>query len=94
MLRPVEVRALPPHGLWVRYADGVEGEIDLSHLVGRGVFALWEDPLAFERVSIGSAGQIAWSDAMELCADAVYIEITGKTPQDVFPKLKTEAVGA
>lgn len=94
MFRPVQVKALPNYRLWGQYADGVEGEIDLTYLVGRGVFALWEDPQAFEQVHIGSAGQIAWSDTIDICSDAVYIEITGQPPEKVFPSLKTEAVGA
>ena len=30
MPRPVEVRALEPYRIWLRYDDGVEGEVDLS----------------------------------------------------------------
>jgi hypothetical protein len=41
MLRPLDVKALPGHRLWLRYSDGTEGEVDLSHLVGRGVFTIW-----------------------------------------------------
>ena len=94
MFKPVQVRALPNYRLWVRYADGIEGEVDLSDLVGKGVFALWDDPKAFEGVHIGSNGQIAWSDEIDICADAVYMRITGKTPAELFPSLVTEAVRA
>ena len=37
MARPVAVQALPHFRLWLRYDDGIEGEIDLSDLAGRGV---------------------------------------------------------
>jgi hypothetical protein len=94
MFRPVQVRALPNYKLWVRYSDGVEGEVDLGHLVGKGVFALWDDYSAFEQVYIGSDGQIAWSDMIDICPDAVYLMITGKTPEQLFPNLQTEAVRA
>ena len=94
MFKPVQVEALPGYRLWVRYSDGTEGEIDLSHLAGKGVFALWSDPTAFDKVYIGGAGQIAWSDAIDICPDAVYIQITGKALEEVFPNLATEAVGA
>jgi hypothetical protein len=94
MFRPVKVNALPGYRLRVEFADGVAGEVDLSHLVGKGVFALWDDDTAFEQVYIGDAGQIAWSDAIDICSDAVYIEITGKTPEELFPSLAAEAVGA
>ena len=41
MFKPIDVKALPGYKIWVRFADGTEGEADLSHLAGRGVFALW-----------------------------------------------------
>ena len=85
---PVEVKPLPGYRLYIRYDDGVEGEVDLSGLAGRGVFALWEEPGAFENVSIGARRQIRWSEVVELCPDALYLEITGKSPEDVFPNLK------
>jgi hypothetical protein len=94
MFRPVQVRALPNYKLWVRYSDGVEGKVDLGHLVGKGVFALWDDYSAFEQVYIGSEGQIAWSDTIDICPDTVYMTITGKTPEQLFPNLTTEVVRA
>jgi len=39
MFKPIQVKVLPNYKLWVKYTDGVEGEIDLSHLVGKGVFS-------------------------------------------------------
>jgi hypothetical protein len=87
MFKPVEVKALPGYKLRVRYADGVEGEVDLSRLVGKGVFSFWSDPQAFERVSIGSSGEIRWSDQIDLCPDAIYMEITRQSPEQAFARL-------
>lgn len=94
MFKVVEVRALANYRLWVRYADGVEGIVDLSPLVGKGVFALWDDYAAFEQVYVGSSGEIAWSDSVDICPDAVYMKITGKTPQQLFPSLESIKVHA
>ena len=88
MFKPVHVKPLPDFRLYLRYEDGIEGEVDLSHLAGKGVFALWNDPGAFEKVSIGPSGAICWNDEVDLCPDALYLEITGKSPEDVFPSLK------
>lgn len=44
MPRPIEVHALPNFRVWLRYHDGVEGQIDLSDLVGLGVFRAWTIP--------------------------------------------------
>jgi hypothetical protein len=90
MQKPTSVTALPGYRLRIRYLDGVEGEVDLSRLAGKGVFALWNDPAAFESVSIGSGGEIRWNDTVEVCSDALYLEITRKSPEDVFPDLKAK----
>ena len=88
MPAPVEVKPLEKYRLWIKYSDGVEGIVDLSALAGKGVFALWNDYAEFQKVHIGPSGEIAWSDQIDLCPDALYLKITGKTPEDIFPKLR------
>jgi hypothetical protein len=88
MMRLVGAEALAGYRLRLRYADGVEGDVDLSQLAGKGVFRLWNDPAAFSRVSIGNGCEVRWSDEVDLCADALYMELTGKTPEEVFPSLQ------
>lgn len=92
-VRPVEVRALESYRIWLRYDDGVEGEIDLSDMAGQGVFAAWEDHSFFAGVHLGPAGSIAWSDRIDMCGDALYLEITGMTPEELIPRLR-DAVDA
>ena len=94
MFKAVQVKALPNCKIWVRFADGVEGEVDLSHLAGRGVFSLWRQPGGFEAVHIGPSGEIAWSDEVDICPDSVYLRLTGKTPEEVFPNLARTEVRA
>ena len=43
MIRPIEAAAREGFRLWLRYDDGASGEVDLSDLAGRGVFAAWID---------------------------------------------------
>lgn len=88
LLLPVAVAPREGYRIWLRYADGVEGEVDLSHLAGKGVFVVWHDRHFFERVYISEWRTIAWSDEIELCPDALYMEITGKTPEEVMPGLQ------
>lgn len=88
MPTPIEVRPLDDYQIWVRYSDGVEGVADLSHLAGRGVFALWNDYRQFRAVHISPGGELAWSDEINLCPDAVYFEVTGNAPGDLFPSLR------
>ena len=46
---------------WIQYSDGPEGEIDLSHLAGQGVFAAWNDRDYFEKVHVTEHRSIAWT---------------------------------
>jgi hypothetical protein len=94
MFKPIEVKPLPGYRLWLRYTDGTSGEVDLSDFVGKGVFALWNDRSAFEQVRIGEHGEVVWSDQVDLCPDALYLQLTGKTPEDVFPNLNEMKVNA
>lgn len=94
MVNAIDVKPLPGYRIWVRYGDGAEGEVDLSELAGKGVFSLWDDRTNFERVRVGSAGQIVWNDEVEICADAAYLRITGRSAEEVFPGLKKEQMHA
>ena len=91
MPRLKEIKPLEGYRLWLRYDDGVEGVVDLSPLVGQGVFALWEEPGRFQQARIGDGGEIVWSEDVDLCADALYLQLTGKQPEDIFPQLKAMA---
>lgn len=89
MKEAVEVRPRDGYRIWLRYADGVEGEVDLSDLAGRGVFRVWADPRVFKKVYIDEGGAIAWEGGVDLCPDALYLRLTGKRPEEIFPRLKT-----
>ncbi|HEX9941871.1 MAG TPA: DUF2442 domain-containing protein [Thermoanaerobaculia bacterium] len=94
MLKPVEVKALSDYKIWVRYADGIEGEVDLSHLADRGVFSLWQDYAEFQKVHLGPGGAIAWNDEVDICPDSTYLGLTGKTSEEVFSNLWRVGIGA
>ena len=94
MPRPKEVRPRPHFRLWLRYDDGAEGKVDLSDLAGKGVFKAWLEDDVFASVSLGPHGEISWREAIDLCPDAMYMRLTGKTPEQVFPNLKKAEVDA
>ena len=79
MPRPIQVKPLPGYRIWIRYEDGVSGEIDLSHLAGKGVFKAWDEPGRFQQVRIDPYGAIAWGDDVDMCRYALYMELTGKS---------------
>jgi hypothetical protein len=94
MRRISKVKVLPGYRLELEFDDGVSGIVDLSEAVGKGVFALWCDPLAFEQVRIGSSGELTWGEKVDLCPDALYLKITGKEPEDLFPALRKQPAHA
>ena len=67
------------------FEDGTRGQVDLHDLVGSGVFALWNEYEAFRRVQIGQSGELVWSDQVDLCPDALCLQVTGKDAENVFP---------
>ena len=83
MIHPLKVEALTGYRIHVVYPQGVEGIIDLSADVGRGVFAKLADEAFFRTVHVGAYGQIAWSEEIEICSDAAYQEITGRLVSEV-----------
>jgi len=94
MPKPTDVRALPNHRIWLRYDDGIEGEVDLSDLAGQGVFEPWNDAAFFNTVHLGSHGAIEWSPDLDLCPDAMYIRLTGKSVAEVFPDIRLVSADA
>jgi hypothetical protein len=94
MPKPLEVKALPGYRIWLRYDDGAQGEIDLSDIAGRGVFRAWTNPAVFAAVRLGSHGALEWPPDLDLCPDAMYLRLTGKTVDDVFPGFASTSADA
>ena len=94
MVKITKVSVIANYRLEVAFDDGVRGVVDLSDLVGKGVFALWRDPDIFEKVQIGSFGELIWLDKIDLCPDSLYLKVPGKNPEEVFPSLRCEPIYA
>jgi hypothetical protein len=72
----VEAKPLEDYRIWIRFADGLEGEIDLFDLVGKGVFAAWSDPAEFKKVYIDpETHTVAWPGGIDLAPDALYDDL-------------------
>jgi len=89
--RLLAVKALDKYKIRVKYSDGESGVVNLAHLKGKGVFQRWDEKDRFTRVSMDDTGAISWGDDLQLCKDAVYLRLTGKKPEDIFPGLKETA---
>ncbi|MEW5994748.1 MAG: DUF2442 domain-containing protein, partial [Candidatus Zixiibacteriota bacterium] len=84
MFKLVEVRPSKRYRLWIRYADGTEGEVDLSDIAGKGVFKAWEKSGVFEAVQLDESGVPVWPENIDLCPDSLYLRLTGKSPEEAF----------
>ena len=74
--RIIEVEARPDFRVWIRFEDGTEGVVDLSDLVGKGVFAHWTEPGEFEKVHIDEeAGTIAWPGGLDVAPDRLWHDV-------------------
>ncbi len=94
IVRPIELKVLKNYKIWLKYSDGEEGEIDLYDYVGKGIFKSWEDYKFFQSVHIGDNGEFTWSDEIDLCPDSLYLKLTKRKPEQLFPNLKPELINA
>ncbi|MCY3749314.1 MAG: DUF2442 domain-containing protein [Chloroflexi bacterium] len=85
-IRPTVVEPRDGYRIWLSFSDGAAGEVDLSHLAGSGVFAAWKERDRFADVHITDYDAIAWDNELELCPDALYMQLTGKSLADVVPQ--------
>ena len=83
----VEVKPREGYTIWLRFDDGVEGEVDLSDMID-GVFEVLKDRVVFEQVHVLEDGAVGWSDDLDMCEDALYMEVTGLSPVEMFPQLQ------
>lgn len=89
MKRITQLKVLDRYRVWLRFDDGVEGEVDFSPQAGHGVFAAWNDYSVFQRAGIADQGRaLEWPGEIDFCADALWLQVTRKRPEDLFPSLK------
>ena len=94
MYKIINVKVLQNYQLELEFTNGKKGVVDLSHLVGKGVFTLWDDYKKFEDVRIGTSGELIWSDQIDLCPDSLYLQMTNQKPEELFPSLKPKVAYA
>ncbi len=68
---------LPGNRLRLTFDDGISGEVDMKPIIKQGgVFQGLADPGRFGQVQIAPSGRyLFWPDEVDLCADALYIQI-------------------
>jgi hypothetical protein len=71
--------ALPNYKLHLEFADGVKGDVDLSYIVGKGVFSFWNDEENFKNYIINDMNKLEWENEIDMDPDAFYLKIINKT---------------
>jgi len=84
-MKATTVKALEGFSIRVTFDDGVDGVIDLSELVEKGIFRCLLDKSEFDKVFI-SGNAIAWSGELEIDADNIYAEILNQDPSQFLHK--------
>jgi Protein of unknown function (DUF2442) len=79
----VEARAVGGYRLYIRFEDGVDGEVDLSELVEfKGVFAPLRAVEEVARVQVDhELGTICWPSGADLDPDVLYSVVAGQPIQ-------------
>jgi len=84
LVKPIEVKPGDGYRIWIRYDDGVAGEIDLSDFAHKGVFKVWAERSYFESVHLSPYRGVSWPGELDLCADMLYMRLTGKSYEDLY----------
>jgi hypothetical protein len=84
----VKAKALPGYRLELEFNNRESGIVDMSEFVGQGVFVAWEQPGVFEHVAVTDEGAVEWPGELDMCPDSLYLRMTGKKPEDLFPYLQ------
>ncbi len=92
---PLSVEAREGLSIWIEFRDGTAGTLDLAHMADGPAFEGWRDRAYFESVHINHEyGAIEWGDDIQLCPDALHLDITGKRAEEVFPVLRAAMADA
>jgi hypothetical protein len=63
------------HTVALTWANGEKTVNNFRHLVGKGVFAAFTDPVFFAQAHVGERGRsLEWPGEIDFCADALWFE--------------------
>lgn len=93
-MKILNAKPLEDYRVELCFDNGETGAVDLSDLVGRGVFVAWQQPGVFDKLVVTEFGALEWPGELDLCPDALYLRMTGKKPEDIFPALRSRLSNA
>lgn len=76
----VEARVIEGYRVFLRFEDGVAGELDLGELIRfDGVFAPLRDKIEFAKLRVDpEAGTIVWPGGADLDPDVLHAAVSGQ----------------
>lgn len=80
MLEIVEAKPVGGHRLYLRFNDGVQGEIEVAQIVPfEGVFAAFTDQRFFQQVYVDTDwGTVCWPGNLDLAPEPLWERVTGR----------------
>jgi hypothetical protein len=81
MKKITQLKVLENYRVWLRFNDGIEGEVDFSKKPRTGVYAGWMNYDNFRQVRIGDCGELMWNDQVDFCPDSLWLQVTGQKPE-------------
>ena len=76
MVDVVEARYLRDYVVWLKFEDGVEGEVDLSEELHGPVFEPLRDPEYFRRFAVlPDLGTISWPNGADFAPEFLYAKL-------------------
>ncbi len=73
ILHVVDVKYMRDYVIWVRFNDGIDGEVDLSAELEGEVFGPLKDQKLFRTVKVDSLlGTVIWDNGADLAPEFLY----------------------
>jgi hypothetical protein len=69
----IDARHLGGHRVWVKFDDGLEGEIDLSDLLWGEVFEPLKDPAYFANFTVDWT--LTWPNGADVAPESLYARV-------------------
>jgi len=89
MIRIAQAEAVGSLKVKLTFENGVVGTVDFAELAASPLFGSLKNDEFFKGVSIVRDGRaLAWGKELEICADSLFLKITRKKAEDIFPKTK------
>ena len=83
---PTEVRYLEGYRFWLRFDDGVEGEIELEGELGGKIFEPLQDKAFFAQLSLHpELRTVVWPNGADLAPEFLHDRLTSKHAEVAEP---------